>query len=198
MDEKTEELRDIFLQVADEEAVTEHQRDDRGSLDTDRDTDAELREVIGEMREFYEFDTALDDDQLVALVSAFYDGVSDEELAETLDTDERSVRRARFDLHLVRDQEREASFDLSAAVKAAASGTTIDELSERFGVDEATLRRHLRIHDVDKRSRQANQRFRDAFDSILADAELASRMVQETHRDGLDDATEGLETNVSF
>lgn len=198
MDEKTEELRDIFLDVADEDTLTDHQKADRGSLESDRDIEAELHDIVEEMRSRYPFETDVDNEQLVALVRGFYDAATDEELSDMLDVPEETVVRARLDLHLVRPAERDAPFDTLAAARARASGATVDELADRFEVDTATMRRHLRIHETDQRSRQVNQRFRDAFDTILGDKELTSRMVNDVHEDGLEDATEGLESNVSF
>lgn len=198
MDEKTEELRDIFLDVAEDETVTDRQRTDRGSLETDRDIEAELIEVVAAMRERYTFDTDLGDDALVELVQAVYDGADDDEIAADLGTDRRAVRRARYDLHLVREEEVTASFDLTTAVRAVADGDAVADVAQRLDVDVETLRQHLRVHDIERRSRLANQRYRDAFDTILADADLAARHVRDVHEDGLEDATEGLETNVSF
>ncbi len=198
MDEKTEELRDIFLSVTDESTLTEHQRDDRGSLDTDRDVERELQDVISEMRERYTFETHLDESALIDLVQRFYEGATDDDLATALDVEPDEIIRARYDLHLTRADEHEVAFDRPSIIKAAAKGATPAELADRFEVDTATIKQQLRIHDVERRSRQVNQRFRDAFDTILADAELSKQMVRDVHEDGLDEATEGLETNVSF
>ncbi|MFC6756633.1 hypothetical protein ACFQER_07955 [Halomicroarcula sp. GCM10025894] len=70
MDEKTEQLRDIFMDVSDEASVTESQAAGRGSLtDTDEATVEErLGETVARMRERYDFRTALDDPALVGLV----------------------------------------------------------------------------------------------------------------------------------
>lgn len=198
MDEKTEELRDIFLDVADEDTLTDHQDADRGSLESDRDIEAELHDIVEEMQSRYPFETDVDNEQLVALVRGFYNAATDEELSDMLDVPEDTVVRARLDLHLVRPAERDAPFDTLAAARARASGATVDELADRFEVDTATMRRHLQVHETDQRSRQVNQRFRDAFDTLLGDMELTSRMVNDVHEDGLEDATEGLESNVSF
>lgn len=198
MDEKTEELREIFLDVADDDTVTEHQDDDRGSLESDRDIETELQEVLKEMRDRYEFRTDFTNKRLIDLVKGFYEGNSDEELADSFDVATDTIREARLDLHLVRSAERDAPFDVTAASRAHTDGATIDDLCERYDVSPSLMREKLRIHEVDQRSRQVNQRFRDAFDSILADMELTTRMVSDVHEDGLEDATDGLETNVSF
>jgi hypothetical protein len=41
-------------------------------------------------------------------------------------------------------------------------------------------------------------RFRQEFERLLGDGDLADRLTDGVHEDGLDDATEGMETNVSF
>lgn len=198
MDEKTEELRDIFLDVADEETVTESQEQSRGSLAERDDVETEIATTIAEMRDRYEFHTGLDDTALVELVMGFYDGQTDAEIGRALDCSRGTVIRARMDLHLVRDRERQAPFDTEAAATRREMGDSVADIADEFDVSESTLRRYLRVRDAEIRSRQANQRFRDTFDTVLADADLASRMTQAVHEDGLDDATEGLETNVSF
>lgn len=198
MDEKTEELRDIFLEVAEEETVTEAQREQRGSLSDRGDVDEHLLEVVGEMRERYGFDTDLDDGDLVTLVKAFYDSERDADIARRLDVSRRTAVRTRLELHLVRDRDRDAPFDVEEAARRRSEGATMAELAAAYDVSASTVRRYLRVFKADRRSRQANQRFRDAFDTALADADLSTRMTREIHEDGLDEATEGLETNVSF
>ena len=58
MNEKTEELRDIFTDVTDgEDTITESQEDTRGSLERDERSDEErLRSVVQQMRERYAFE----------------------------------------------------------------------------------------------------------------------------------------------
>ncbi|MFP4590797.1 MAG: conditioned medium-induced protein 4 [Halobacteriales archaeon] len=198
MDDKTEELRELFLEVADEETVTEPQRDPRGSLEEPTDVEERLGEVIAEMRATYGFEHDLPDEALVALVRAFYDGASDAEIARRLGIGRKALYRARLELHLVRDRDREAPFDIGAVASDRDGGASIADLADAYDVSPSTIRRYLRVFKADRRSRLANQRFRDAFDSILADADLSTRLTSEVRETGLEDATEGLETNVSF
>lgn len=198
MDDKTEELRDLFLDVSESESVTERQRDPRGSLEGETDVDQRLAEVIAEMGETYGFESDLTDGQRVELVKAFYDGESDAAIARRFGIGRTALLRARLELHLVRERDREAPFDLEAVAQARESGTPIAELAEAEGVSESTLRRYLRVVRADRRSRRANQRFRDAFDTVLADADLSTRLTEDVRETGLEEATEGLETNVSF
>lgn len=198
MDEKTEELRDIFLDVAEEEEVTESQAEQRGSLSDRGDVDAELAETIEEMRERYDFATDLSTDDLVTLVKRFYEGDSDADLARELDVSRTTAVRTRLELHLVRDRDREIPIDVEEAYRRRQEGEALTDLATEYDVAESTLRRYFRVHRAERRSRQANQRFRDTFESALADADLARNLTEDVQEDGLEEATEGLETNVSF
>lgn len=198
MDEKTEELRDIFLEVADEETVTESQSDERGTLRGGGDIEEQLRDVISEMDDRFEIETSLDESDLVELVRGFYDGDSDTALADRLDVSRRTVVRARVQLHLIRDRDRAAPFDVDEAIRLREGGATMKELATRYEASESTIRRYLRVKEMDQRSRQVNQRYRTMFDSIIGDSDIATRLTEDVHEDGLEDATEGMESNVSF
>ncbi|GAB3678122.1 conditioned medium-induced protein 4 [Halopiger thermotolerans] len=196
MNEKTEELRDIFTDVTDgEETVTESQEDTRGSLERDERTDEErLENVISQMRERYEFETDLSNDELIELAEAFYEDESDEEIAEDLGVDADEVFEARMSLHLVRDDDAD-EVDLTAIRGREEDDAT---LAEEYGVSEDQIRRYRRVAAAEDQSRTANDRYRDEFDSILADAELSEQMTTDVREDGLEDATEGMETDVDF
>lgn len=196
MNEKTEELRDIFTDVTDgEETVTESQEDTRGSLERDDRTDEErLENVVEQMRERYEFETDLSDDELIEVAEGFYDDESDEAIADDLGVDADEVFEARMSLHLVRDEDAD-EVDLAAIRDREEDDAT---LADEYDVSEAQIRRYRRVAEAEDESRTANDRYRDEFDSILADAELSERMTTDVREDGLEDATEGMETDVDF
>ncbi|WP_247003471.1 conditioned medium-induced protein 4 [Halosolutus gelatinilyticus] len=196
MNEKTEELRDIFTDVTDGEAtITESQEDTRGSLEKDdRSAEDRLENVIAQMRERYEFETPLSDDQLIALSKAFYDGESDDAIADDLGVDEETVFDARLSLHLVAEDDAD-EVDLVAIRDRDEDDAT---LAAEYDVSETQIRRYRRVAAAKDESRAANDRYRDEFDSILADADLTDRMATDVREDGLEDATEGMETNVDF
>jgi DNA-binding CsgD family transcriptional regulator len=199
MDEKTEELRDIFMDVTDKDTVTESQEETRGSLTDQGDGQRErLESVVGSMRERYDFSTDFSDDDLCGLVELFYDDASDADIARELDASRKTVFRARTDLHLVRDRDRDAPFDLDDLRTRLTDNPATRDLADEFDVSESTVRRYRRVVRAQTESRQANDRYRDEFDTILADGDLAARMTEEVQEDGLDDATEGMETNVDF
>lgn len=227
MDEKTAELRDIFVDVTDESTVTERQEDTPGSLTSDEPAAERVEAVVDSMRERYDFDTDLPDAALAELVEGFYDGAGDAALAEraadamdeadgkdggppdastagddTADTDtpalsRRDVFRARMDLHLVREADTDAPFALGDLRDRLANDEPIVEIAEEFDAAESTVRRYRRVLDTQAERRRVGDRFREAFDEILADADLAA-LTEDVTRDGLDDATEGMENDLSF
>ncbi|OAQ53073.1 hypothetical protein HTG_09585 [Natrinema mahii] len=196
MNDKTEELRDIFTDVTDgEETVTESQEDTRGSLERDERTDQErLESVVQQMRERYEFETPLADEALITVARAFYDGRSDDEIADELGVDVDVVFEARMSLHLV-DEDDADEVDLAAIRDRGEDDAT---LAAEYGVSEDRIRRYRRVAEADDQSRTANDRYRDEFDSVLSDADLSERMASDLREDGLEDATEGMETDVEF
>jgi len=197
MDEKTEELRDIFVSVSGEETVTERQREVRGSLTDERGEDA-LAEVVAAVRERYEFRTDLDDAELTTVAAEFYDGADDAEIAAALSIPRRTAFRARMDLHLVTDEDLDPAFDADAAADRLDDGDSPEAVAEALDTNTDAVRRFALARETRNRSLRANGRFRDRFDEALADADLAGRLTERVLDDGLDEATEGMETDVSF
>jgi len=195
MNEKTEKLRNIFTSVTDEETVTESQEDTRGSLEQDeRTVDERLLGVIEQMRGRYEFDPPLTEKQLLTITKRFYEDDGDEEIADDLGVSPEVVFEARMSLHLIADD------DASGIDLAAMKNHEEDEgkLTAEYDVDGDRIRRYRRVAEAKEQSLTANDRYRDEFDAILADADLSSRMARDVREDGLEDATEGMETDVSF
>ena len=194
MDEKTEELRDIFLSVSDEESVTESQSEDRGSLLTEQRGD--LGVVIEQLREKFGFEVSLSDETRERLVENFYDGADDEELAATLDLDTETVFRARMDLHLLREDE--PALDDETVDQIRASDDDADDLAAELGLSADDVGRCRAVLDARERSRRVSQRFRTAYEERLTDTELTDHLAADATEDGLDGATEGAETEVDF
>ena len=236
MDDKTAELRDLFVETTGEEAVTERQTAARGSLsDADAHDNAvagRLRDLVGEMADRYEFDSGLPGSDLCRVVRAFFDpdteaagaaswsADADAAVAASLeaDVDAEAVFRARMDLHLVADADRDAPFsyaELRALVSergsadgaeddtTSAADTDRDDaaLAAALPTDDAdpdTVRRYRLVAEADLASRRVNHRYRDAFADLLTDAELSTRLAADARRDGLEEATEDIETDVSL
>ncbi|PSQ24662.1 conditioned medium-induced protein 4 [Halobacteriales archaeon QS_9_67_17] len=198
MDEKTEELRDIFMDVSEEETVTEQQDDDRGSLTEGGGDAAQIADVIAEMRDRYEFSTELADDDLVRVVRDYFDGSSDATIADDLGVARDTVVRARLDLHLLRDRDTDAPIELSALREQLDDGATTSDAADALDISESTVRRYRRVLDAQAESRRVSERFHSELADATPDADLSGRMTDEATEDGLEDATEGMETNVSF
>ena len=146
------------------------------------------------MRERYAFETALSDDGLLTVARGFYDDRSDADIAEEVDATEDEVFEARMSLHLVGENDAD-EVDLAAIRDREENDAT---LADEYDVSEDQIRRYRRVAAAEDESRAANDRYRDEFDSILADAELSERMTTDVREDGLEDATEGMETDVDF
>ncbi|MFB6093154.1 MAG: conditioned medium-induced protein 4 [Haloquadratum sp.] len=237
MDEKTADLRELFVETTGEEAVTERQTDPYGTLSSDRDDEAvdeRLADLVAAMRERYDFSSSLSDADLRRVVRGFFDPdvggadadswsrAADASLAASLsaatdatDVDAAEVFRARMDLHLVADADRDAPFpydrlrrlvlDAHDAAEDRAHVSVDDEAlaadldAESDGdVDAGTVRRYRRVVEADLASRRVNHRFRDAFADLLTDADLSTRLAEDARRDGLEAATEDIETDVSL
>jgi len=200
MDEKTEELRDIFVEVTDEKQVTESQAEERGSLVDADDADIEQRvlAVVDRMREQYDFRTDLDDEELCRVVEGFYDGADDEAIAADLDVDTETAFRARMDLHLVDDQDTAFPFDLGTLRRERGEEPDADALAAQFDADTATVERALAVADTQDAIRRVSQRFQSEFEDAIPDAALAVELTAAAQEDGLEEAAEDIETNTSF
>lgn len=197
MDERSEELRDIFVETTGADEVTERQRDDRGSLLGDDADAAAVRAVVERMRDRHGFGTDLGDDALVRVAAGFFDGATDAALAADLGVDRETVFRARMDLHLVREADRDAPFDLDALRDGVAEEADDAALAADLDADPATVARYRRVVESEAAARRVNHRFRDALADLLTDAPT-DRLADDAREDGLREATEDIETDVSF
>ncbi len=195
MDEKTEQLRDLFVEATGEETVTDSQTPQRGSL-LDGGGD-DVCGVLEAMRDEFGFDTDRSDEALCRLVRAFYAGESDEDIAETLGIAPSAVFEARMDLLLVRPDD-EAGVDTGALRERLDAGESLDEAAPTLGVSVADARRALRAREARERARATSYRYQIAFEERLTDHNLSVRLTEDAREDGLEEAAEDIETNVDF
>jgi hypothetical protein len=199
MDEKTAELRDIFIDTTGSDTVTESQEETRGSLTgTGGQAEARVAELITTMRGKYTFVSGLGDDDLQQVVERFHEDESDADIADAIGVDEDTVFDARMDLHLVRDGDRDAPFELDALRTLLVNETPVDERAGELGADEALVAHYSEVVEADLESTRANDRFRDEFEELLTDSALTNRMARDAREDGLREATEDIETDVSL
>ena len=200
MDEKTRELRELFVEVAGEETVTEPQEPARGSLGSDQGVTDRMADMIESMRERHAFRSNLPTDALVEVVRGFFVGRSDADIAAAIEHEPapETVARARLDLHLVTERDRQAPLDLDALRDALEDDRSVSALADAFDVHESTVRRYRHLLEVERQRRAVNDRYREEFERLLADRDLAERLTEEVRETGLEDATDGMESNVSF
>jgi hypothetical protein len=198
MDEKTEALRDIFIDTTGADTVTERQEETPGSLTRGDDgvTDEHLVDLVERMRARFTFRSELETDALVTVLRGFFDGAADADLADDLGTTPEEVFDARMDLHLVTDADRTPVDD--AVRRLVVDGADLETCVETVDADPATVRRAYRVVESETAAARASHRFRDEFVDRLSDEDLSTRLASDARRDGLKDATEDLETDVSL
>ncbi len=198
MDEKTEELRDIFIDATGAETVTEQQTESPGSLADDSTDDERVRELLEELHETHEPVAGLTLGAYETVARSFFDGADDQQIADELDTDAETVLQARLDCHLVRESDRDAPFDLAELRSLVVENVSPETAADELNADADTVAEYLPVVRTDIASTRANDRFRDGLAELLSDEELGERLAVDAREDGLDDATEDIETNVSL
>lgn len=200
MDEETEELRDLFRDVAGTDTVTAGQVTDRGTLsDPDEATvRTRLRTVIDRMAAHGDVATDLDMDHRIDLVRGFHRGMDDETLAERLGVDRTTVRTARLDLHLFRDTDTDAPVAWERLRRHLRETEDDAAIAETLGLDSDTVATARRVLAARDEARRMSHRYRSAFRDAIPDANLADRLTESVGEDGLDEAAADIETDVSF
>jgi hypothetical protein len=195
MDEKTEELRDIFEDVTGEETVTEEQEETPGSLagGDEEDVDERLAAVVARMREEYELRMDLTDREYARVARGHYEGEDDTEIADAVGIERREVTRARLDIHLVRDRDRDAPFELKRLRELLTDDAPTGEIADELDVSPSTVRRYRRVVETENEIRSVSARYRADFEDVLTDAGISHDMTSDMKEDGLEDATEGAE-----
>lgn len=195
MDEKTEELRDIFEEVTGEETVTEEQEETPGSLagGDEEDVAERLAAVVSRMREEYEFETDLSDEEYARVARGYYEGEDDTTIAEAVGIERREVTRARLDIHLVRDRDCDAPFQLKRLRELLGDGASTGDIADELEVSPSTVRRYRRVVETENEIRSVSARYQADFEDVLTDAGISHDMTSDMKEDGLEDATEGAE-----
>jgi len=198
--DKAEELRDIFVDVTDESTVTEEREEERGTLPDEDEVDDEIRGVIDEMRDEYGFDTSLDEDELVRVVRLYHEGASDAETARELGDDslDKTVKRARVSLHLFRDSDLDAPFDVDRLRELVDEGATNAEAADELGVSASTVRAYRGAVEARRDADDADGEYADRFEAVLEDRAISETFTSDAKRDGLEEATEDAEVDVDL
>jgi DNA-binding CsgD family transcriptional regulator len=198
--EKAEQLRDLFVDVTDESTVTEERNEERGTLPDKDEIDDEIRGVIEDLRDEYGFETSLEDDELVTVVRLYHDGASDAQIARELGDDslDKTVRRARVGLHLFRDSDFDAPFEIDRLRELLDRDATNADAADELGVSASTVRSYRDAVEARREAEAAENEYPDRFEAVLEDREIAETFTSDAKRDGLEGATEDAEVDVDL
>ncbi|XGI84608.1 conditioned medium-induced protein 4 [Halorutilales archaeon Cl-col2-1] len=198
--DKTEELRDLFVEVTDESTVTEEKKESHGTLKDEEEINEEIEGTVEEMLDRYGIDTKLDTDDLVELVRLYHDGYSDTEIARDLGDEKlnKTVARTRVKLHLFRESDFDPPFDIDRLREFVDDDLTTAEMADELDVSKSTVRSYVHVIEAENEADRANHKYQDRFKNLLEDREISERITSSATEDGLQEATEGLEVDVDM
>jgi hypothetical protein len=163
-------LTDIYLDVAEDiESTTKHQHEQRGSWRLSAETDTRIRDTITEMQERYDLRTQLSDEQLVTLIKAFFDGDGDGDgdtaIARQLGDAslDKTVTRARLGLHLFRESDTTADFDVEALRECFAAENSGAECARQLDIGKSTANRYRRIFTAKDQAERVDNEYYERF-----------------------------------
>ncbi len=195
-DKRKTQLLELFTNITSKTKIVEPMKKIHGTL---RDRDAIEREIALVMREILEqglFKTKLKPIQLAKLVSAYYQGKNDTEIARELGDEKlsKTVARARVRLKLFRDLDWKMPFDQDQMESLLRSGKTMKEISEELGVSPSTLREYR--HVIEERDDPTIDYYLERIKDVMEDRDLTEQMTRSAVRDGLADSIDITEAEL--
>jgi len=174
-DKRKQELLQLFSNISGKTRIVEPMKKIHGTL---RDRDAVEREIALIMREILEqgfFKTKLKPIQLARLISAYYAGKNDTEIARELGDEKlsKTVARARVQLKLFRDLDFKMPFDQKRMEELLSSGKTMKEISEELGISPSTLREYR--HVIEQRDDTTIDPYLERIRDVMEDRDSQSR-----------------------
>ena len=195
-DKRKIQLLELFTNITSKTKIVEPMKKIHGSL---RDRDAVEREIALVMREILDlgfFKTKLKPIQLAKLVSAYYLGKNDTEIARELGDEKlsKTVARARVRLKLFRDLDFKMPFDREKMEILMESGKTMKEISEDLGVSPSTLREYR--HVIDQRDDHTIDHYLERIRDVMEDRDLSEQMTRSATKDSLGDSIDITEAEL--
>ncbi len=195
-DTRKKELLQLFTNISGKTKIVEPMKKIHGTL---RDRDAVEREIALVMREILEqgfFKTKLRPIQLARLVSSYYSGKNDTEIARELGDEKlsKTVARARVRLKLFRDLDFKMPFDQDRMEDLLISGKTMKEVSDDLGVSPSTLREYR--HVIEQRDDITINPFLERIKDVMEDRDLSEQMTRSATRDSLGEAIDITEAEL--
>jgi predicted transcriptional regulator len=195
-DTRKAQLLQLFTNISGKTKIVEPMKKIHGTL---RDRDAVEREIALVMREILEqglFKTKLRPIQLAKLVSAYYAGKNDTEIARELGDEKlsKTVARARVRLKLFRDLDFKMPFDREKMEVLLESGNTMKEISDELGVSPSTLREYR--HVIEQRDDVTIDSYLERIKDVMEDRDLSELMTKSATKDGLEDSIDATEAEM--
>jgi transposase-like protein len=195
-DKRKHQLLELFTNITSKTKIVEPMKKVHGTL---RDRDAVEREIALVMREILDqgyFKTKLRPIQLAKLVSAYYAGKNDTEIARELGDEKlsKTVARARVRLKLFRDLDFRMPFDRERMEALLLSGKTMKEVSEELGVSPSTLREYR--HVIEQRDDTSIDLFLERIRDVMEDRDLTEQMTVSATKDSLGEAIDITEAEM--
>lgn len=195
-DKRKRELLQLFSNISGKTKIVEPMKKIHGTL---RDRDAVEREIALVMREILEqgfFKTKLKPIQLARLISSYYAGRNDTEIARELGDEKlsKTVARARVRLKLFRDLDFKMPFDQERMEELLSSGKTMKEISEELGVSPSTLREYR--HVIEQRDDTTIDPFLERIRDVMEDRDLSEQMTRSATKDSLGESIDITEAEL--
>ncbi|HKM42118.1 MAG TPA: response regulator receiver protein [Methanocorpusculum sp.] len=198
---RQKDLMLLFSNLTQKTKIMEPMKTLHGTL---RDQDAVEREIALIMREIRElgfFKTKLEPIQLARLITSFYAGKNDTEIARELGDEKlsKTVARARVQLKLFRDLDFNMPFDPAQMKTLMSTEMTMKEISEQLGISPTTLReyRHVIEQKEDTTLDPFLERIRDVMEDRDLTEKMASALQEDTFGESIDvaESTDMTEVN---
>ncbi|MCQ8894596.1 MAG: response regulator receiver protein [Methanolinea sp.] len=195
-EKRKKELLQLFSNISGKTKIVEPMKKIHGTL---RDRDAVEREIALVMREILEqgfFKTKLKPIQLARLISSYYAGKNDTEIARELGDEKlsKTVARARVRLKLFRDLDFKMPFDQERMEELLSSGKTMKEISEELGVSPSTLREYR--HVIEQRDDTTIDPFLERIRDVMEDRDLSEQMTRSATKDSLGESIDITEAEL--
>jgi len=195
-DTKKTQLLQLFSNISGKTKIVEPMKKIHGTL---RDREAVEREIALVMREVLEqglFKTKLRPIQLAKLVSAYYAGKNDTEIARELGDEKlsKTVARARVRMKLFRDLDFRMPFDREKMEELLESGKTMKEISDELGVSPSTLREYR--HVIEQRDDVTIDAYLERIKDVMEDRDLSEQMTRSAIKNGLEDSIDTTEAEM--
>ncbi len=184
----------LFSNLTQKTKIVEPMKTLHGTL---RDQDAVEREIALIMREIQErgfFKTKLEPIQLARLITSFYAGKNDTEIARELGDEKlsKTVARARVQLKLFRELDFNMPFDQNQMKTLMSTEMTMKEISEELGISPTTLREYR--HVIEQKEDTTLDPYLERIKDVMEDRDLTEKMTSGLQEDTLGESIDVAES----